>query len=80
MKESHAELIDKILTEICKHQSPKYSGTDDDIKNSNRIYSRAQTLKIIDDAWLDRKGSYSDIERYCALIRIINLININLPF
>ena len=80
MKESHAELIDKILTEICKHQSPTYSGAEDDIENSDRIYSRAQALKIIDDAWLDRRGRYSDIERYCALIQIINLINLNLPF
>lgn len=80
MKELHAELIDKILTEICKHQDPKYSSTDDDIENSDRIYSRAQALKIIDDAWLDRRGKHSDTERYCALIRTINLININLPF
>lgn len=80
MKESHAEFIDEILTEICKHQNPNYWGTDNDIENSDRIYSRAQALKIIDDAWLDRRDRHSDIERYCSLVRTINLINLNLPF
>jgi hypothetical protein len=76
MKESHAELIDDVLTEICWHIQEEYFGSPKDIENSNRIYSRAQELKIIDDTWLDRRNRYSDIERYCDLLRTINLINL----
>lgn len=80
MKGLHAEFIDEILTEICNHSNPGYINSGFYFENSNRIYSKACSFKIIDRAWVSRRANLSDVEFYCDLVRTINLINLDLPF